>query len=95
MPEPLAFHCSRGADRTGMAAAISLILFDPNATRTQIEKQVSWRYGVISPRSIGYQILQNYFKWLDKNNYQTSKKHFFEWLYLPDEMKPHFGWFFI
>lgn len=92
-PKPLAFHCEGGADRTGMAAAISVILFEKNATMAQIKKQASWYYNAISDRTVGYQLLRNYFAWLKKNNYHSSKARFLEWVNSPVVMKPYRGWF--
>lgn len=93
-PKPLMVHCEGGADRAGMAAAISVILFDHQATFSQIQRQVSWRYNVISSRTAGYQMLRNYFAWLKQNHYRHStQKRFLVWLALPVEMKPYYGWF--
>ena len=92
-PKPLVFHCEGGADRTGMAAAISVILYDKNPSIMLIKKQASWHYNAISRSTVGYQILQNYFAWLKKNNYQQSKQHFLQWVNSPARMKPYYGWF--
>ena len=94
-PKPLIFHCEGGADRTGMAAAISVILFDHDPTMTDIKKQASWHYNAISPRTVGYQVLRNYFAWLKQNHLQSSKKYFLLWLNLPIKMKPYHGWFVV
>lgn len=92
-PKPLIFHCEGGADRTGMAAAISIILFDKNPTVHQIEEQASWRYNAISPRTVGYQLLRNYAEWLKQNHFSSSKKNFLIWVDSPAKMKPYHGWF--
>ncbi|MCX7120907.1 MAG: tyrosine-protein phosphatase [Gammaproteobacteria bacterium] len=94
-PKPLIFHCEGGADRTGMAAAISVILFEKNPTVRQIERQASWHYNAISKKTVGYQMLQNYFVWLKKNNEQSSKQHFLEWVNSPVKMKPYYGRFIV
>lgn len=41
-PKPLLLHCKSGADRAGLAAAISLLL--QGAEPEQAEQQLSWRY---------------------------------------------------
>lgn len=92
-PKPLIFHCEGGADRTGMAAAISVILFDKNPTMRQIKKQDSWRYNAISPRTVGYQVLRNYFEWLRQNHLTSSKENFLTWVNSSAKMKPYHGWF--
>lgn len=94
-PKPLIFHCEGGADRTGMAAAISLILFDPHATITQIKREASWRYNAISRKTVGYQLLQNYFAWLRQNHYTQSKQRFLQWVDSPMKMKPYSGHFWV
>lgn len=95
VPKPLSFHCEGGADRTGLAAAISVILFQKNPTLTQIKRQASWHYNAISRETVGYQVLMNYFAWLKKVHYQQSKSHFLQWLYSPVKMKPYKGRFWV
>ena len=94
-PKPLAFHCEGGADRTGMAAAISVILFDKNPTITDIKKQASWHYNAISLKTVGYQVMMNYFTWLKQHHYKQSKARFLEWLHSPLKMKPYHGRFWV
>jgi undecaprenyl-diphosphatase len=95
-PKPLMFHCEGGADRTGMAGAISIILFDKNPSIAQIKRQASWHYNAISSRTVGYQVMRNYFAWLKANHYRHStKQRFLAWLDLPVEMKPYHGWFVV
>lgn len=95
VPKPLAFHCEGGADRTGMAAAISVILFEKNPTINDIKRQVTWRYNAISDRTVGYQLLRNYFAWLKENHYHSSKQRFLQWVNSPAKMKPYHGWFVV
>lgn len=78
-----------------MASAIFVILFKKNATIAEIKKQDSWRYNTVSPKSVGYSVLQNYFEWLQKNHYQSSKEHFLEWVSLPETMKSYYGRFYV
>lgn len=91
--KPLVFHCEGGADRTGMASAISVILFNPDADVDDVKDQVSWYYNAISPRTVGYQMLQNYFAWLKQTHNTFSRKTFLQWVRLPDKMQPYYGWF--
>lgn len=93
-PTPLIFHCEGGADRTGMAAAISIILFEPQATLSQIKHQISWYFNAISPKTTGYQLMRNYFAWLKAHHYRASNKtRFLEWVSLPAKWQPYHGWF--
>lgn len=95
-PKPLIFHCEGGADRTGMAAAISIILFDKNPSMHLIKKQASWYFNAISRKTVGYQMLRNYFAWLKKNNdTHSSKKLFLEWVNSNAKMKAYYGWFLV
>lgn len=94
-PKPLLLHCEGGADRTGMAAVISTILFDNNASIRTLQRQASWHYNVISKDTVGYQVLMNYLTWLQKNQYCSSKKHFLQWLASPEKMKSYSGWFVV
>lgn len=95
VPKPLVFHCEGGADRTGMAAAISVILFEKHPTLDQIKRQASWHYNAISPRTVGYQVMRNYFAWLKAHHENSSKQHFLTWLNSPEKMKPYHGWFLV
>lgn len=92
-PKPLMFHCEGGADRTGMAAAISVILFDKHPTIAQIKRQISWHYNAVSRKTVGYQVMRNYFEWLKRRHLQPSKENFLAWINSPDHMKPYYGWF--
>lgn len=95
-PKPMMVHCEGGADRAGMASAISVILFNDHVALKQIERQVSWHYNAISNRSVGHQLLKNYFAWLKQHHYKTStKKRFVDFLKSPDKMKPYYGWFWV
>lgn len=94
--KPLAFHCEGGADRTGLASIISVILFDKHPTIRQLEHQASWYYNAISPRTVGYQVLRNYLAWLKAHHdAQSSKQLFLQWLHSPVKMKPYHGWFLV
>lgn len=94
-PKPLVFHCEGGADRTGMASAITVILYDKNPSMDAIKKQVSWHYNAISRNTVGYQVLRNYFAWLKAHHIRSSKERFLEWLNLSTPMKPYSGWFVV
>ncbi|EKD77353.1 MAG: hypothetical protein ACD_42C00365G0001 [uncultured bacterium] len=95
-PKPIIFHCEGGADRTGMAAAISVILYDKNPSFTLIKKQASWHYNAISRKTVGYQMLRNYFAWLKQHHHaRPTKKLFLEWVNSPVKMKPYQGWFVV
>lgn len=93
VPKPLMFHCEGGADRSGMAAAISYILFKPNASIAQIKRQDSWIYNALLRKSVGHQLLPNYFNYLKQHHQASSKAAFMAWLNSPEKLTPHFETF--
>jgi protein tyrosine phosphatase (PTP) superfamily phosphohydrolase (DUF442 family) len=46
-PEPILFHCLSGADRSGWAGALFLILKDKRPVREAVDAQLNWHYGHI------------------------------------------------
>lgn len=77
-PRPMLVHCASGVDRSGLAAAISLIL--NNAPLSEADKQISLRYFVVKKNSVGKLVLQRYQQWLKQNHLQTSRINFLTWL---------------
>jgi protein tyrosine/serine phosphatase len=75
---PLLIHCNGGADRTGLASAIYLIL--QNKPIGQAEKQYSLHYYVIHSASVGKLVIPAYINWLQKNKLFSSKQNFLNWL---------------
>ena len=79
-PRPILLHCYRGADRTGMASAIALILNGEPSLET-IEKQFSWRFGVIPySNSIGVIFFNQYSQWLSATGGFHSRDNFLYWI---------------
>ncbi len=79
-PRPILLHCYRGADRTGMASAIALILNDDPPFET-IEKQYSWRFGVIPySDSIGVLFFNRYSEWLHEAGKIHNRDNFLDWI---------------
>ena len=77
--KPLLIHCRAGADRTGLASAVALILDD--ATIADAMHQVDFvRYGIMNDQSTGRVTLKPYVAWLKKNNLQSSHAVFLKWL---------------
>jgi hypothetical protein len=80
VPRPILLHCYRGADRTGMASAIALILNDDPPFET-IEKQYSWRFGVIPySDSIGVLFFNQYSEWLRTTGRIHNRDNFLDWI---------------
>lgn len=89
-PKPVLVHCRQGADRTGLAAAIGVILSgntDPKAAT----RQVSWRYNVLSPQSVGLEVFNNYFAWLTAKKLPYGKASFLAWLNATTPLKSYYG----
>lgn len=78
-PQPILIHCWRGADRTGLASAMSLILLR-DAPLTDAMAQISWEYGAIASDTIGKEEFHYYQQWLTKNNLTSSRENFMHWL---------------
>lgn len=80
--QPLLVHCLGGADRSGLASAIALIL-DQNATLAQSERQISFRHLVLSPSSIGKLVFPYYQHWLATNHLPHNRENFLKWVCSP------------
>lgn len=79
-PRPILLHCYRGADRSGMASAIVLILNDDPPLET-VEKQFSWRFGVIPySDSIGVLFFNQYSEWLRATGKVHNRDVFLDWV---------------
>lgn len=77
---PVLLHCRRGADRTGMASAIALIL-NSDLPLEIIEKQFSWRFGVVPySNSIGVMFFNQYSRWLSATGRFHSRDNFLDWI---------------
>lgn len=81
-PKPMLIHCLSGADRTGLASAMSKILLE-NAPLKEAKKQFSWRYYVIANQSIGKLVFNDYQQWLTQQHTISNRNHFVQWVYSP------------
>jgi protein tyrosine phosphatase (PTP) superfamily phosphohydrolase (DUF442 family) len=78
---PLFLHCRRGADRTGMAAAVYMLL-ETDATLGEARTQLGLRYGHVA---VGQtcrmdQFLDLYTAWLRAQNREHSRSRFRHWI---------------
>ena len=79
-PSPILLHCYRGSDRSGMASAIALILYE-NASLETAEKQFSWRFGIVPySGSIGVQLFGQYRNWLLATGRVHSREVCLDWV---------------
>lgn len=76
---PFLVHCRAGADRTGLAAVITLLL-QGEVRPEEISRQVSWRFGAIRADSMGAPFLEAYRDWLAAGGQQHSPDAFRRWL---------------
>jgi protein tyrosine/serine phosphatase len=79
-PEPLLLHCDSGSDRSGLAAAIFLLL----KTETSVDeasRQLSIRFGHLARGRAGCQdrILASYAAWLAEHGWQHQPGRFRRW----------------
>lgn len=78
-PKPLLLHCQGGADRTGLAAAMALILLN-NDPLSKADEQISFDYLVIHADSTGKLTLPKYKVWLEQHNLTDNKANFLAWV---------------
>ena len=76
---PIFFHCRRGADRTGLASAIYLLL-KTDATLAQARRQLNPRYGHVAIGRTGYldSFFDMYSDWLAGRSH--TQQLFRDWL---------------
>lgn len=82
-PKPILIHCRAGADRTGLASAIVLVLHDYPVSA--VKHQYSVYDLALSPDSAGKLVIPYYICWLKEHNLKSSRKNFLVWLY---QLKP-------
>jgi protein tyrosine/serine phosphatase len=88
---PILLHCFRGADRTGMASALILLL-QGDVTFAEARRQLGPRYGHARIARPAYldQFLDSYGLWLEKENRVHSPMTIREWLdhgYMPEALR--------
>jgi hypothetical protein len=78
---PFLLHCRRGADRTGLAAAIAL-LSQTDASLDDARGQLHWRYGHVALGRPAYldQFLDEYAAWLGAGQLEHSRQNFRRWV---------------
>jgi protein tyrosine phosphatase (PTP) superfamily phosphohydrolase (DUF442 family) len=88
---PILLHCNRGADRTGLASAIVVMLMT-DATLAEGRRQLSLRYSHLAlgrPASLD-RFFDLYSEWLDARETAHSREIFRRWLlqeYCPGECR--------
>src|SRR5439155_27023950 len=81
-PKPVLIHCQSGIDRSGIVAAICVLLLDEAGSLERARKHLGWRYGHMpwrDNRSIQGQFLEGYQNWLSEHGYGHDRGHFHDW----------------
>jgi protein tyrosine phosphatase (PTP) superfamily phosphohydrolase (DUF442 family) len=78
-PRPLLLHCELGADRSGLASALAVIL-DEDASLDEARGQFSWRYLVYSKASVGRRVFDLYQGWLRSTGLTHSRERLLYWI---------------
>lgn len=91
---PVLIHCRQGADRTGLASAMALLLLGAATDPLAIKAQMSWRYGIVSGHSVGYQVFSNYFDFLAHRHLQMNPSSWRRWLAQAPPMTPRYGYWY-
>jgi protein tyrosine phosphatase (PTP) superfamily phosphohydrolase (DUF442 family) len=78
---PLLLHCRRGADRTGLAAAVVLLL-QPDVSFAEARRQLGLRYGHVPLLHTGYldAFYDLYADWLRARGQEHTPAGFRDWL---------------
>ena len=77
---PILLHCQRGADRTGLAAAVVLML-STDVPYEQARRQLDLRYGHVPlgrPANLD-RFFTLYQEWLQEHAWKHSRDHFRQW----------------
>lgn len=76
---PVLVHCKSGADRSGLASAMALLMKE-DANLEDIQNQSSWRYLAFSPDTAGKLFLQEYRQWLNASDQPHDQDLFTKWV---------------
>ena len=76
---PVLVHCASGADRSGLASAMALLM-KGNINPEEVQNQSSWRYLAFSPDTAGKLFLEKYRQWLDTEDLHHNKQQFSKWV---------------
>jgi protein tyrosine phosphatase (PTP) superfamily phosphohydrolase (DUF442 family) len=82
-PKPVLVHCQSGIDRSGIVAAICILLLDESGTVEQAETQLGWRYGHMPwCDNVGVQerFFRDYECWLAVHAQSHNLARFRDWL---------------
>ncbi len=78
-PTPVLVHCLSGADRSGLAAAMALILRSDSSLAVSLQ-QISLSHLVLHHNSIGKLVFGRYQQWLLQQKLPHSRANFLKWI---------------
>jgi protein tyrosine phosphatase (PTP) superfamily phosphohydrolase (DUF442 family) len=87
-PKPVLIHCQSGIDRSGIVAAICVLLLDDCGSIEQAQSHLGWRYGHMPWREnvcVQERFLQDYQNWLTAHGLSHDRGRFRDWLLLASE----------
>jgi protein tyrosine phosphatase (PTP) superfamily phosphohydrolase (DUF442 family) len=87
-PKPVLVHCQSGIDRSGIVAAICILLLDESGSLERARTHLGWRYGHMPWRdnmSVQERFLEDYRHWLTDHGQGHDRGHFRDWLLLISE----------
>lgn len=85
-PKPILIHCQGGADRTGFASSMWLLMH--GSPLVEARDAFSILYFVHRSDSIGKQVFPFYVHWLGHHHYKQTPSHFMQWAQSVDFGKP-------
>lgn len=77
-PKPILVHCLGGADRSGFACALAIIL-NGNPLLKESKQQFSLAHFVISKRSVSKLVFPYYIGWLKEHHLKHNRSNFLKW----------------
>lgn len=89
-PKPVLIHCQSGIDRSGIVAAICLLLLDESGSLAQARAHLGWRYGHMpwsENAAVQERFLEEYEHWLMDRGQAHSCSRFRDWLLLVSAQK--------
>jgi protein tyrosine phosphatase (PTP) superfamily phosphohydrolase (DUF442 family) len=87
-PKPVLIHCQSGIDRSGIVAAICILLLDESGSIERAQTHLGWRYGHMpwcDNVSVQEGFVQDYQCWLADHGRFHDRERFREWLLLISE----------
>ena len=82
-PKPVLIHCQSGIDRSGIVAAICVLLLDESGSLSRARAHLGWRYGHMpwcENTTVQEKFLDGYQTWLTEHCQSHARSRFRNWL---------------